>query len=144
MKTRAGVLCGVLSVVLVATLAAAQAEQTFSPPVELAAKTLEGRAPRWRCQPERRFDCSPTGCEERAPTVWVSLDFRARLYERCDAKGCDRHPMRATSGGVMTSVTSPAGGAFFFRALNDGSQYAETVFLFVNVLNSFGRCVPIR
>lgn len=74
--------------------------------------------------------------------MWVNLDFRARQYERCDAKGCDKHAMRATSGGVMTSATSSDGGTFVFRAFNDGSQYVETVFTFVTVLNSFGRCAP--
>lgn len=118
-----------------------QLRQELGQITELISRTLAERAPRWRCQPTVRFDCSLKGCTEAKPTVWLNVDFSARRYERCDSKGCDEHQMTHSASGIFT-VVSVGGGSTLFKVVNDGSEFMEVASLGTAAYTSFGRCAP--
>jgi hypothetical protein len=55
---------------------------------------------------------------------------------------CDTYDMKWSSGGIFTTMTLPASGETFLKALNDGSQYVEVVSLWLAVHQNFGKCTP--
>lgn len=110
---------------------------------KLASEGLHHRASKWRCEAAAKFHCSTKGCEEGAITVWVNLDFPARRYERCDAKGCDEYQMTYSTAGIYTTVW-PEGRSTLLKVLNDGNEFMEVASLGRGAFISFGRCTPGR
>jgi hypothetical protein len=74
----------------------------------------------------------------------VILSFPAGRYERCDANGCDAYELTSATGGIFTTVTPGVHRGAFLKALNDGSEYVETVSLGTAIWTAFGACVPVR
>jgi hypothetical protein len=106
--------------------------------LELAASPLHERAPRWRCPIVQQYHCTAGGCRAVPPSVTIVLDFPARRYKRCDAKGCGQHPLSVATGGIYTTVT-PGPGAFL-KVVNDGSDFVEVASSGTETVTGFGKC----
>ena len=78
----------------------AELRQELDRLAELMSRSLSDRAAQWQCRPVARNDCGPDGCAEGEPTVWVTLDFDSRRYERCDQSGCDDYQMEVHPSGI--------------------------------------------
>ena len=107
--------------------------------LELFQRSMSDRATRWQCRLETQYVCSAEGCKQVEPSVWLNVDFRSQVYERCDAKGCDTRSMTASESGIYT-IVSEAG--FLLKALNDGSEFMDVATSGTAAWNGFGSCVP--
>jgi hypothetical protein len=106
--------------------------------LELAASPLHERAPRWQCPIVTQYHCTAGGCRAVPPSVTIVLDFPARRYERCDAKGCGQHSLSVATGGIYTTA-SPGPGAFL-KVVNDGSDFVEVASSGTETFTGFGKC----
>jgi hypothetical protein len=111
---------------------------------ELARSGLFARATQWRCTVTIRFVCSPKGCERPAEwNGWILLDSARNTYERCDLKGCDSYLLQHRSAGIYTTAGADFERGMYLKALNDGSEFVESLSLGTAAYTNFGACVPI-
>jgi hypothetical protein len=109
---------------------------------EVFVQSLADRSDRWTCPIARQFRCHVDACERIQPTVTIHISFdqTINIYERCDAEGCDRYQVTPHRSGLFT-IIAPSPGALF-KAVNDGSEFVETVTTGTIVFNGFGSCSP--
>ena len=111
--------------------------------IELITRPLAVRASSWRCSVEHRMQCAGGRCEPGSTQPgWLSVDFPARTYSRCDPKGCDRYEAGVRVSGAFTTIDL-AGRATFLKIVNDGSQFIEAASIGVSVIIATGRCAPM-
>ena len=100
---------------------------------------LPARAPRWRCEISKKFDCDITGCKPMASSLWVNLDFPRHRYERCSLSSCDTFEMTHSVHVKFTMIAIPG---LAVHVANDGSHFVEALSAGDFVMVSWGHCRP--
>src|SRR3990167_11377069 len=69
------------------------------------------------CFPTNRFDCAGSSCTASAPATYYFVDYgtESGTYFRCDAKGCDSHPVDVNPSGEFTQFIPSQGQAIMFK-----------------------------
>lgn len=105
-------------------------------------RTIDIRAPRWRCIVDRQFACTPDSCSSREQSLTLLLDFQSGTYRRCLGNTCDKYNMHSKKWGIYTVVAMEREGGSFLMLLNDGSEFTESISQGIWTLTGFGRCSP--
>ena len=111
-------------------------------PTEQAAKSMKQRSTVWRCRVTKQFGCTPDGCDERKPDLEIWIDFDKNIYKRCVGSNCDSYKFKFIQWGIYSVLFFEREGGAYFMAVNDGSEFTESIAQGIWTLSSFGKCVP--
>lgn len=100
------------------------------------------------CLPTKRYDCSlEGGCTAAAPASYYFVDYgtESGTYFRCDAKGCDKYPVKVTTSGIYTQFTPELGQAMLFKvtsddALGNRGEFVDIATIGTSAVVSSGMC----
>jgi len=107
-----------------------------------AIKNMKQRSTLWKCKVTKQFGCTPDGCDERKPDLEISIDFDKNIYKRCVGFNCDSHKLKSKQWGIYSVLNFEREGGAYFMAVNDGSEFTESITQGVWTLSGFGKCVP--
>lgn len=111
-------------------------------PTQQAAKSMEHRSTVWRCRVTKQFACTPDGCNPREPDLEIWIDFGKNIYKRCLGSNCDSYKFKSKQWGIYSIFNFEREGGAYFMAVNDGSEFTESITQGVWTLSGFGKCVP--
>jgi len=106
-----------------------------------AAKNMKQRSTVWKCKVTKQFECTPDGCDERKPDLEISIDFDKNIYKRCVGSNCDGYKLKSKQWGIYSVLNFEREGGAYFMAVNDGSEFTESITQGVWTLSGFGKCV---
>lgn len=109
--------------------------------------TLLAQGRHWRCDVIQKWECElPTGCKPAlGEPIWLLLDFRDLIYQRCDRFGCDKYAMQVRdvpvngSALVFTYVSVPQRPDMFLK-IGLAGYFIDVAALGVSAMNSMGTC----
>lgn len=85
-----------------------------------------------------KFQCDAEGCRPIQPTIQHFVDLQSGTMSRCDANGCDKHPVDMMRSGAFMNISIPGRGTI--AKLSDLGDFMEVATLGNTALISFGRC----
>ena len=110
---------------------------------KLVAFPLHERATKWRCESSSKQMCSAKRCESTEPKTWIELDFENTIYSRCTTSGCNSYRMTVNTCGIFTSI-SGTDMDFAFKAVNDGSEFVDSIYAMTVAHLLFGSCQSLE
>ena len=92
------------------------------------------------CEISSRFSCFADGCDKFDVPLKVTIDWKRRLYMRCDAKECRNFDVLMEQPTLQIIYFSANNKTIQAQMLSNGKQFQETLTIGWNPVISFGSC----
>lgn len=92
------------------------------------------------CEISSRFRCSADGCEKFISPLKVTIDWRRRLYMRCDEKECRNFDVAIEQPTSQIIYFTVSNKTIQSQMLYNGRQFQESMTIGWTPVLSFGSC----